>query len=536
MLKKILLCMFVTWAAMISVKADRLDLLRVAEFRVGAQYCTSIDSLNYTLSIKGGSVLVDEIVLSENNTQFMAFEVREGGTVLYTVPVARSMRTMEMRGKTFKFVVGHKYEITWGDKKKWIVSFEKYKKQPAVADLTVLNKHVIIALDNALHPTYEKVLCDQNKIQRAIAAITAELDLKEGDFYSFVNVGINEFSESISQLARPIKDAKGELIVWREFKGVKEMFEQGRSWYDMVLTQGINQINYMGRQFSLLTGSKAYSLTCTHRQGNKKTANKTYLVMVTDDHYNGNNNQNTEFNTMSNTRMSKQEFLAHCRNVAKYYNFQFSHSVPIDHMLHDAEYEAFLYEVLPSSSYALGTVINYPANLGLHRVKGGYRLQFPLKTISNEFLIKCFGLHIITNQGGKRVRNTHYFYPQDEEVSVLVPTDAVSERLEVEIEGWILQNDSIYGGVLLSPYDPLFSRLRTNQVLEITNEAKIYDILPIPDALWLFTDDCQTAVITWDIIFLLMFIAVICFIAYWIFNRITAYKPNNNSIRLRKYL
>lgn len=405
----------------------------------------------------------------------------------------------------------------------------------AIAQNEVLNKHVIIALDNALNPKYETVLCDQNRIKQAVAKIVVNLDLKEGDYYSFVNVGINEYSESINKLARPIKDAKGKLIVWREFKNVKDMFSQGKSWYDMVLTQGINEINYMGRQFSLLTGAKAYSLSCIPKQRGEKIANKTYLVMITDDQYNGNNNQNTEFNTMYNTRMSKQEFLTHCRNVAKYYNFQFSHSILIDSTL-EARYEAFLYEVVPSSSYALGAVVNYPANLGLHRVKGGYRLQFPLETVSDEFLIKCLGVHIITSQSGKRVRRTHYFYPQDKEVSVLVPIDAVSDRLEVEIEGWIYQNDSIYGGVLLNPYDPLFSRLHTRQVLTLTNEAKIYGLLPIPDGLWLFTDDCQTAVITWDIICLLVFIAGICLIAYLIFNSITAYRPNNNIIRLRKYL
>lgn len=398
-----------------------------------------------------------------------------------------------------------------------------------------LNKHIIISLDNALSSKYETVLCDQNRIKQAIAKITVDLDLKEGDYYSFVNFGINEYAEDISQLARPIKDAQGKLIVWREFKSVEDMFAQGKSWYDMVLTQGINEINYMGRQFSLLTGAKAYSLSCIPKQKGKKMANKTYLVMITDDQYNGNNDQNTEFNTMYNTRMSKQEFLTHCRNVAKYYNFHFSHSVLIDHTL-SAGYEAFLYEVIPSSSYALGTVVNYPANLGLCRVKGGYRLQFPFETVSNEFLIRCFGLHTITYKDGKRVRNIHYFYPQDKEASVLVPIDAVSDRLEVEMEGWILQNDSIYGGVLLSPNDPLFSRLHIRQVLTPTNEAKIYGLLPIPDGLWLFTDNCQTAIITWDIICLLVLIAVICFIAYLIFNRLTAYKPNNNIIRLRKYL
>ena len=44
--------MFAACMAMTSVKADKLDLLKVAEFRVGTEYCTSSDSLNYIFTIK----------------------------------------------------------------------------------------------------------------------------------------------------------------------------------------------------------------------------------------------------------------------------------------------------------------------------------------------------------------------------------------------------------------------------------------------------------------------------------------------------
>lgn len=141
MMKKILLCMFAAWAAMISARADKLDLIKTAEFRVGSEYCTSKDSLKYNFFIKGDSVLVDEIVLSEDNKNKMLFEVREGGIVLYKDEITKFMTKGEMEGKTFTLKVGHKYEFTWGNEKRWVVSF--IKKQPELADLMVLNDGTI---------------------------------------------------------------------------------------------------------------------------------------------------------------------------------------------------------------------------------------------------------------------------------------------------------------------------------------------------------------------------------------------------------
>lgn len=141
MIRKMLLCMSAACMAMTSVKADKLDLLKVAEFRVGTEYCTSSDSLNYIFTIKSDSVLVDEIVLAVENNTKLPFEVKEGECSLFKYNVKKNMTTSEMKDKTFTLKVGHRYEITWGTRATWLVSL--IKKQPEVADLMVLNDSTI---------------------------------------------------------------------------------------------------------------------------------------------------------------------------------------------------------------------------------------------------------------------------------------------------------------------------------------------------------------------------------------------------------
>lgn len=141
MMRKILLFMFAVCVATTSVKADKLDLLKAAEFRVGSEYCTSPDSLEYVFAIKGDSVLVDEIVLANGNGIKAAFEVKEGESSLFKENITNNMTTGEMKNKAFVLKVGHSYIITWGEKAKWRVKF--IKKQPEVADLMVHNDSTI---------------------------------------------------------------------------------------------------------------------------------------------------------------------------------------------------------------------------------------------------------------------------------------------------------------------------------------------------------------------------------------------------------
>ena len=55
----------------------------------------------------------------------------------------------------------------------------------------------------------------------------------------------------------------------------------------------------------------------------------------------------------------------------------------------------------------------------------------------------------------------------------------------------------------------------------------------MPDFLWWFwADDVQAIVIFWDVVFILLFAIIICVLTYRGFKRVTAYVPNNDSIKI----
>lgn len=396
-----------------------------------------------------------------------------------------------------------------------------------------INRHVIIAFDNALPSVYRHTLINDDKVSSVlnkalVNGVNNESILQDGDCYSIVNFVIGDRNNSIDSFVRPSLGADGELV-WRDYISIDKVLRGHGRWDDNVFFQGIKRVN--GEPFSLLTGAKAYCLKSLYGKKQSKYANKTYLLMVTDDQYNGNNDINTEFNKMRNPYLNKEVFQGNCHLVSQYFNFEFVKDYIIDESL-TAPYKVFVYEVVPSSSFALGTVVEYPASLGLERVRGGYRLNFNFRSINTHYIIEKFMVSV-NNIDGTETKCEYY---KDGEVNLILKSSELpSDSVDVTLRGWLFQNDSVYNGVVMNPYDVRFSRLKVCQRLSLNDNEKIFGILPLYDCIWWwFQNDLKSAVIVWDVILLLLFVILICFIAYKVFNKITAYKPSNDKIKIQQ--
>lgn len=399
------------------------------------------------------------------------------------------------------------------------------------AQYDTINKHIIIAFDNALPDKYRNALRDKSRIKNAISKLTIDLQLQKGDYYSLVNFGISSNAPSISKLARPIMDSKGNEIVWRLFDNFDNMFAQN-SWMSMVDIQGISQIarSRDDSPFSLLTGAKAYSISCLSKRDEKKVACKTYLVMITDDHYNGNDDQNKEFDQMIGTRMSKTEFLNRCYNVAKSFNFRYNKAVVIDNSYATGDLQAILFEVVPAMSVSLNSVIDYPANMGLTRVNGGYRLKFDFKSVSDIHRLERLALRVIDKHGKRK----NYVYKGNGSVEIMLPMSDFQDSVVVEMSAWLLQMDGVYNGALLSPKDKEFQRLHVSLTHILKNEVTLAGFLAIPDCMWSFTDDWHEAVIVWSLVGLLLVVIFMWGVAHWLIRINTTYSPSNKKITIER--
>lgn len=395
----------------------------------------------------------------------------------------------------------------------------------------LLTKHVIIAIDDFILPQFRNNLFNGSLIKSKIGRALRDLGLRDGDYYSLVNFSISAYNDDINELVRPIKDYKGNELVWRPFKSTEDIFSQNK-WTNMIIVQGRD---YVGRgAFSLLTGAKAYSLSTVPSKGGKMV-NRTYLLMVTDDNYNGNDDYNKEFSTLwyenPNCRLSKTAFTNHCRDVNLFYKFLYNKKYNIASS-GERSYDIHVYDVNPQSYVALPSVVNYPANLGLTQINGGYRLNFDFSAVSQDYIIQKMQVIYYDYKDKEHITE----FANDTTVIINIPNSDIGreDSLKILLRGWIQQNDKLYGGILLSPDDPLSHRLNVSIKLGLKNEAQLFGIIPIPSLLWSFTDNTNVAVTVWSVISILFLI----FFMWWLVRKLifdnTTYRPNNNQIKIKR--
>ena len=395
----------------------------------------------------------------------------------------------------------------------------------------LLTKHVIIAFDDFIFNQFNNALLDGYFVRLNVSKALRNLNLSEGDYYSLVNFSISAYKHDINELVRPIKDSNGKEIVWRPFKSADDVFAQN-TWGNMIVAQGRD---YVGSgAFSLLTGAKAYSLTSVPSNG-RSLVNRTYLLMVTDDNYNGNDDYNKEFSTLKyenpNCKLSYEAFANHCREVSLFYKFIYNRKYNIQQS-GERSYDVHVYDVNPQSQIALPSVVNYPANLGLAQVNGGYRLKFDFSSASHDYIIKKFQVVYFDCDGNEHITE----YAKDTTAVIDIPNTELRsvDSLKVLLRGWMLQNDKLYGGVLLSPDDPLLQRLNVSLKLQLKNEALLFGVIPIPPLLWSFTDSTTKAVTVWSVISILLLVLFM----WWLVRKLvylnTTYRPNNKHIVIKR--
>lgn len=395
----------------------------------------------------------------------------------------------------------------------------------------LLTKHVIIAFDDFVLKQFSNYLLEGSIIKSKLRIAMSDLGLRHGDYYSLVNFSISAYNDDINELVRPIKDSKGNELVWRPFKSIEDVLSQNE-WTNMIVSQGRD---YVGRgAFSLLTGAKAYALT-TVPSKDGKMVNRTYLLMVTDDNYNGNDDYNKEFSTLwyenPNCRLSKTAFTGHCKNVNLFYKFLYNKKYNIASS-GERSYDVHVYDVNPQSYVALPSVVNYPANLGLRQINDGYQLNFECSTVSQDYIIKKMQVIYIDNKNQEHKTE----FANDTTVIINIPNSDIGtqDSLKVFLRGWIQQNDKLYGGLLLSPDDSLSQRLNVSIKLELKNEARLFGIIPIPSLLWSFTDNTNVAVTVWSVISILLLILFM----WWLVRKLifdnTTYHPNNKQIKIKR--
>lgn len=266
-----------------------------------------------------------------------------------------------------------------------------------------------------------------------------------------------------------------------------------------------------GVRFSLLSLAKPYCLKAVKvdsEDNSAKLTYRTYLILITDLKYNGNDDFHDELRHkpgMSQSMLSK--ILGEVKLVQQNYFYEFISQIQLNRGY------MMLFECIPQQKYfALESVAEYPHNIIAKRTKDGYSLEFGFISYNNpnynllksEILV---GNETVTVNGYNKVK-------------ILIPTNVwqKSDTIHANIKSWVHLLDGVYNRTILSPDGAeLQGKNGLNKIIVVQREphAKILWIVPLPDFLFnisFWTSDQTIAAGVWSVFILFALVAFIIYL------------------------
>lgn len=266
-----------------------------------------------------------------------------------------------------------------------------------------------------------------------------------------------------------------------------------------------------GVRFSLLSLAKPYCLKAVKVDSDDNSAKltyRTYLILITDLKYNGNDDFHDELRHkpgMSQSMLNK--ILGEVKVVQQNYFYDFISQIQLNRGY------MMLFECIPQQKYfALESVAEYPHNIIAKRTKDGYSLEFGFISYNNP------NYNLLKSEvlvGNERVTVNGY-----NKVKVVIPSNVwqKSDTIHANIKSWVRLLDGIYNRTILSPDGAeLQGKDGLNRIIVVQREphAKILWIVPLPDFLFnmsFWTSDQAIAAGVWSVLILFALVAFIIYL------------------------
>ena len=407
----------------------------------------------------------------------------------------------------------------------------KEKKQYIQQRNTHLNRHFIVAIDGAM-PKYTNELLKNSTKEYVENLLNEYFEYNKNDYLSLVTYQIDLSNPDFNRFAFVPHISNGTSASWKQQEKVD--FSALGNWAGMVIQQnrfvGINKASFQ-------SAAKQYILQVV-KQSSNLGANDTYIIMLSDEKVNGvDDNYQLEWNNISTSRDShiapyREEVFSKLKNINQRYQFepvrfygQYKHE-----FAHFAKEPLLLaiYKVRPTIIPSIQSIANIPAQLPFKKVRGGYAFDLDLSAIDPMY-------SVIKTELTLNDKNKKYSIKGCKQTQT-IDKQLLSEGDTVTFKVWLNYKDGIYNGLVMNPYDEDYKKgLTITQSVVFKDDAKIFGKIAMPDFLWWFwADDVQSIVIFWDVVFILIFIIIICFIAYKLFRMMTLYIPKNKYIYIVK--
>lgn len=395
-----------------------------------------------------------------------------------------------------------------------------------------LNRHFIVAIDGAM-PKYTYELFKTSTKEYVENLLNKYFDYNKKDYLSLVTYQIDLSNPDFNRFAFVPQLSNGNRAAWIQQSEVD--FSALGDWASMVAIQhnrlvGINKASFQ-------SAAKQYILKAVQQKTNLGT-NETYIILLSDEKVNGvDDNYQLEWNNIStskgsriapyredvfsNLKTTNQRFLFEPIKFYGQYKHEFAH-------ISKEPFVLAVYKVRPTIIPSIQSIANIPAQLPFKKVRGGYAFDLDLSAIDPMY-------SVIKTELTLNDKNKKYSIKGCKQTQT-IDKQLLSEGDTVTFKVWLNYKDGIYNGLVMNPYDEDYKKgLTITQSVVFKDDAKIFGKITMPDFLWWFwADDVQSIVIFWDVVFILIFIIIICFIAYKLFRMMTLYIPKNKYIYLVK--
>lgn len=361
-----------------------------------------------------------------------------------------------------------------------------------------LRHHVILAID--------KAGCDGWIGSREVSGTLRDILLsfkdvdyqvyrpifRTSDYLSVLGFAIDASQHDMSMYATPLK-LGDDPIRYETPDELQLSVLLARKWSRLAL----QKINPGNAPFSLVSVAKPYALLAL--KDSLLDVNRTFLVLITDHHYNGN-----DFYDEIVSLIQRQQELKVNSNIDVNRVFQKCYAVEQEYYIRHIKTDTIwankryapqgyveVYEYLPLQRYfSLGAVITYPTKLVAKRCRGGvYEIELPLTWRNNpHFALKRLDVFGITE-------NTPSFQTPDKALRL----DSLShvffrfsreEKVRgIRMRAWVKLIDGVYNATVLTPSlsaPTFFGRngLNVDIPIEYEDDATVYGI-PLSDLFWI---------------------------------------------------
>ena len=402
---------------------------------------------------------------------------------------------------------------------------------------TELPNHYIIAFDRSVEG--RRIYYESNDILKIIDKTLLENNFNYNqDYISLVGYTMEYGNPSIDRYVRAYS-TNGTPIIWHKLKenNILKLFPNWPS--------GQPTLDYYNSPYgSMQSLAKPYSVIETRNQKNSETlANRTFLYVITDEVVNGTDDNyrqewinastcyGANYSIFNNISDEVFDTLQTFNEEFKFLQIQLNRDssivdkIPISA---DGVYKIVPYEVVSVDRPSVYAITDMPSPLPLQRVKGGFLLKIDTHSLSEKYIIK--DISILTSDGQLLGSS------DSGKLESFIPSEKVNVGDVISLSLTVILKDGLYDGVIISPANTRYhDGMVVNQVVKIQDEAKILGILPLSDSFWWwYCDDVVSAVVVWDVILFLVFIILICILAFVIFKKITYYIPENKVIKISR--